>query len=403
MRTLTWERDRIITEIRERIWLYLSASTQPADLALDAAGLLQLTEANLITLARIYLLLSDEVGTALDRVPYLLRRLPTTSAYAEDRSTERVRGAIQWQPTLLARYATGLRNLYVTVPTQRAFQTPENELLVFVLSVIARLSEETGWPDTGHAGRLVAERNATAARWLANRMLGDIEARPPTPRDVARVRTGRNNRRFRAVLAAYEMYQSLFVHLEVAQLQKVIEAHGLVIQPDGVLFEILCLFRTFDALADLGWRLPNPRVFQGGLHCRCEHDSASLDLWYQSTPSALGKGSVYVRTLQSHGFGHTSDLRPDIVLRLTNSETSSWLLLEAKSGRRRGVADSARAALTDLLGYRSAFANTLEHARPPFGLGVAWGADLEPVDQPIMLCTPDRLVAALRLFLRGAK
>jgi hypothetical protein len=74
-------------------------------------------------------------------------------------------------------------------------------------------------------------------------------------------------------------------------------------------------------------------------------------------------------------------------------------LIEAKMGRSRDLAGSARAALFDLLAYRSAFAAVLDGQAGPYGLGVAWGAGLDPDDGDVMLTSPDRLSTALDRFL----
>jgi len=69
----------------------------------------------------------------------------------------------------------------------------------------------------------------------------------------------------------------------------------------------------------------------------------------------------------------------------------TWLVVEAKLRLTRSVEDSARAALFDLLGYRRAFEERLRSQHGPHGLGVAWGVELIPVLDEIMLCSPDRI------------
>jgi hypothetical protein len=54
------------------------------------------------------------------------------------------------------------------------------------------------------------------------------------------------------------------------------------------------------------------------------------------------------------------------------------------------------AAAYDLLAYRTAFAPILNNSEAPYGLGVAWGADLAPRgEHGIVLCTPDTLDQAV--------
>ena len=133
-----------LRRIRDRIWLHLSPTAEfIEEVAPDAAALLQLGEIDLRQLARLHFVASREVGALLDALPRLIRRLSTTSVADEEWSTERLRGAVQWARTIGARAATGTPALYVIAPTQRAYQTPENELLAFVLDAISRLGRET--------------------------------------------------------------------------------------------------------------------------------------------------------------------------------------------------------------------------------------------------------------------
>src|SRR5262245_4322684 len=118
MRTVRWDRNQRIAEIRNRIWLYLTPGAVRESIALDAAALLQLPEADVLTLARIHFLLHPIVQSLTENLPHLLRHLSTSTAYPEEYSTERVRGAIKWPATLAARNTTQLPTLYVTNPAE---------------------------------------------------------------------------------------------------------------------------------------------------------------------------------------------------------------------------------------------------------------------------------------------
>jgi hypothetical protein len=59
-------------------------------------------------------------------------------------------------------------------------------------------------------------------------------------------------------------------------------------------------------------------------------------------------------------------------------------------------ARQARKAANDLLAYRRAFGSLLDDQPEPYGLGLAWGRELEPNSgAEIMLATPDTLASAL--------
>jgi hypothetical protein len=110
----------------------------------------------------------------------------------------------------------------------------------------------------------------------------------------------------------------------------------------------------------------------------------------------LGESSRYTQVQRHHGFPHPSDLRPDIVLRRASGASEHWLLVEVKL--RRSVEEAARAALLGLLAYRRAFDARLGQGADVYGLGFAWGADLQPIPTEAMLCTPDTIKAAITRF-----
>jgi hypothetical protein len=328
----------------------------------------------------------------------LLRQLATTTAHQQEHSAERVRGAILWGSTIAARAAGGLPHLYVTAPARRAFQTPENELLVFVLEAIARLGEQTGWHHSDGEGiqQLVSDRTAAAQRWLQARMLGEVQRRPPTPRSMMRVRTGRHHRHYRHAVSTWERYCSLIAQMDRTQLRELIESTAIVTRQDPTLFELLCTFAVIDALRTCGWH-PGPlRLFRGQLRLAAQRGDQRLDLWYQTTPRALAVSSRYTQVLRQHGFTHVIGLRPDMILRRATDDRERWLLIEVKLYDQ--VQDGARAALQNLLAYRRAFDARLEGSDGVYGLGISWGADLQPKPAEIMLCTPDTIPAAISHF-----
>lgn len=391
MRTLSWDRAARIADVRERIWLYLSpASGLEKNTWLEAAALLQLSTQDVLTLARLHFLLTAEVQALLDGLPLLLRQLATTTAYQEEQSAERIRGAIRWNATVAARAASGLPHLYVTSPARRAFQTPENELLVFVLDAIAKLGQQTGWHNTQGEGirQPISERTSAAQRWLQARPLREVERQPPTPRGLARMRTGRHHRRYRHAISTWNRYCTLIAELDTRELRDLVESTAIITRGDATLFELVCTFAVIDALRANGWGTKPLRLFGGQLQLTAQRGSERLDLWYQTTPGQLTVSSRYTKVLRQHGFANSHDLRPDLVLRRADGHSERWLLIEVKL--RSSVQAAARAALVDLLAYRRTFDSGMDGQVGVYGLGIAWGADLQPTGTEVMLCTPRR-------------
>jgi hypothetical protein len=401
MRSLVWRRQDLIDRVRADIWRYLTpASTVETEL-LEAAALLNMAPSDLRAIGGLQFLTSPELEELLGQLPFLLRRLATTTTHEEEWSLERIRGSIQWGRTIGLRYATGIPHLYVTAPSRRAYQTPENELLVFMLDETVRLGRLSGWhrSSSDEAGRLVSSRVSQAERWLQSRMLTEIDRRPITPKLVARVRAGRFKRRYQAVLDSYDRYRTLVGTLDRSAIRNAVEQHGLITRDDPTLFELLCTFTLLDDLQSLGWTLDRLRLWQGAIRIQGTRDGATLDIAYQSTPRALSTGSIYRQAQQHHDIS-PGGLRPDLVLHLHRADESQrWLLVEVKGGIRRTVQECARAAAYDLLAYRHAFSPALEDAPNPYGLGIAWGAELLPGAGEIALCTPDSLRSALSSIL----
>ena len=396
METLPWSRRDLIARVRSDLWRYLTPAASIERELLDAAALLQISPHELRVLGRLQFLVSDEVGKLLSELPWLVRRLATTTAKEEEWSAERVRGAIQWGRTIGVRQSTGIPHLYVTAPARRAYQTPENELLVLVLEAVVSIGRSTGWHRSAAeaVGKVIASRVSDAERWLQMRALGEVERRPVSGTKLARVRSGRHRRRYATTLDAYARYRLLVERLDRPSIRAAVEMFGLVSRDDATLFEIFCTIRTLDALRLQGWKLGKLGLFEGALRLRGHRDDVAIEVFYQSTPSALSRRSVYRSVQQSHAMT-IGALRPDLVIRVDAPTGRRWLLIEVKGGKRE-VADSLRAAAYDLLAYRTAYAPELDTQDGIYGVGIAWGEAVVPnFDTGIALCSPDTISVAL--------
>jgi hypothetical protein len=401
MKSLEWDRDAVIADVRDSIWRYVSPSSRFGPYGvLIAAALLRWPEADALRLGELQFLLSDEVGEFLAAMPRLMRRLSTSSAREEQWTTERLLGPVQWNRTLSLRAATGSPLLYVTAPAGRVYQTAENELLVHVLDAVATAGRSSTWAGSRSEQRpaaMVRGRLSEALRWQQSRMLVAIERVRPTARSLARIKSGRSRQHYAPVLDAHSKLMSLVEQLDRQAIRKAVEQTALVTADDAILFELLTTFRVVEVLTAQGWRLRPFGLFAGSISTRGYHlDGRPLRLWYQSTPAGLRPGSRYRQVLEAHSFDRRYDPRPDLVLQWTDlAGHDRWLLVECKL-RKPGARHAARAALADLLSYRRAFDAVLEDAGQPYGLGVAWGAGLSPAaGAEVVLCTPDTLSEAV--------
>jgi hypothetical protein len=297
------------------------------------------------------------------------------------------------------RAATGLPHLYVTEPARRAYQTPENELLVFLIDETVRLGKLSGWyhSTSQTVGQLLSTRTHEAERWRHVRALSSVERRAITPLRISRIRSGRHRRRYQAVLDAWSVYQELLGRLDRDAIKDAVETHGLVTQDDPTLFELLTTFRVIDVISNAGWKTQPLHLWEGGLQLQAQRGTEQLTLHYQQTPTGLSRGSHYAAVQRAHGLP-AGGLRPDLVLHRPDQGDQQWLLIEVKGGE-RAVERSARAALLDLLAYRRAYEPALESSAR-YGVGVAFGAELAPSQSgEIAIATPDNLEPALAPFL----
>lgn len=397
MNTIRWERHDVITRVRRDIWRHITQAARTDDeILLYAGALLQMRTGEIRTLAQLHFVLSNAVEGLLAQMPFLVRRLATTTVAETEVTAERVRGAIRWGETFAARATTGLPHVFATAPARRAYDTPENQLLRFALTAIAQVGRRTGWhrSTSPTVGDEVRKRVADATRWLHTRSLSDTATRPPSARIMMRVRSGRRRRSYASVLEVVELHQKYIARLDRQAVREAVEHHALVTSRDPILLELLCTFIVIRTLKELGWPT-HVGLIHPPLLLSSSKGAKRLDLYYQHAPTDLTAGSIYRSVQRAHKFAAVGGLIPDMALRLTGPDGSRWLLIEVK-GIERSVAASARAAASDLFAYRRAFDPMLRSQTAPYGIGVAWGSELTPDESSeVILCTPDTLPTAL--------
>jgi hypothetical protein len=325
-----WSRSAAIAKIRDEIWRFVTqAARTDDDVLLEAAALLQMPAREIRTLAQLHFILSDEVRTLVKSMPDLLRRLTNTTAQEIESSAERLRGPVVWNETFAARATSGLRHHFVTAPTRRAFDTPENRLLVFDLDAIVSVGRRTGWHRSSSegVGALVRDTTSEATRWRAARSLQGVTLRPPPPADVVRVRTGRRRRHYQSVLEVYALYQRYMRRLDRDAIRDAVENHALVTSRDPVLLELLCLFGVIRALRRQGWVAQPGGLIQTPLVFAGIKRGISIEVYYQHAPAALTEGSRYRTIQKEHAFAATGGLIPDLVLRFSGAGGVRWVVV----------------------------------------------------------------------------
>ena len=137
-------------------------------------------------LASVLLLSSREADRLLKAMPGLSRALTIGTQGRPERSGGELRGPILWAETMAARAASsGDPSCFVYTVAARAYDTPENRVLVAALKALADAGRTVDIRtlrarDTALA-RLINERSGTAIRWLEHRALVDVAMRPGQP------------------------------------------------------------------------------------------------------------------------------------------------------------------------------------------------------------------------------
>jgi hypothetical protein len=395
--TGAWDRDAVVREIRDRIWLHLSPASTGTSVLLEAAALLRLPDDDVARLGDLHLLLHPATDALLKASPQLLRRLGSTTTRTTEAGLAGVRGPVDW-PATARRRALDRTPTVVTHPSMRDNDVPPSRLLALLLREISARAESLnlrrGQPGT--TGAEVADRGSQAAALAAHRGLRSVVPSPPSTRDLAAMANPRFARRNAAVLDAWAVYDPLVRRRDPAAVREAVEGHGLAVASDGALFEVLVLFRLRDALLQSGWSLTHLGLFGGRLRFEGTRGADRLTVAFQALPQALRDVSRYVAAQQAHGEPLVSDLRPDLVLRFSAATRPPvWLLVEAKTTV-TGVARRVlvRRALHDLLAYRWAYDPALT-GQPFWGLGVVWGRGLSAAEHDVRVCTLDRLREAL--------
>jgi hypothetical protein len=152
---------------------------------------------------------SRQADQLLDRMHEIVRSLAVATTSSPSRAEGEVRGPVLWSETAAARASSpGASNVFICASPVKAYDTDENQVLVFALASIrdaARAADPTGHSH-GHDEVIRRARyNGTRAiRALEHRTLASMRPRRPTARAVQKARTGLRARNYRSAVAVLE-------------------------------------------------------------------------------------------------------------------------------------------------------------------------------------------------------
>lgn len=153
---------------------------------------------------------SPEAEDLLDAMPHLVRSLAISSAVGLELCQGDVRGPIQWSETMSARAnSAGDPNVFVCASPMRAYDTPENRVLVAALLSISNAARQV---DVGSLrsrdtplARRIRDNGNMARRYLDHRALTNVPRVRPSARDRKRTRSGNRRRQYAPAMAVLDV------------------------------------------------------------------------------------------------------------------------------------------------------------------------------------------------------
>lgn len=188
--------------VAEALW---AAAAAPVDSVRAAETLIGLTPAAARLTAAVVLTTSPEVDVLVAALPRMVRSLTVATNARTERLFGEIRGPIVWNETLAARAATaGDPQLFVCTSLKRAYDTPENRVLVASLRAIADagvLVERQGLRTrNSDLARHVRHNAGMAMRYLDHRAITGVSPSPDR-RDIMRARSGKHRAAYAPALA----------------------------------------------------------------------------------------------------------------------------------------------------------------------------------------------------------
>jgi hypothetical protein len=192
------------------LWGRLTPGTPPADALCAFTGLSHPVARQVVgtTVAG-----SPEAGDLLERMPATVRSLAISTTVSTERCYGEIRGPVMWSETISARSATaGDPGLFVCAVPAKAYDTPENRVLVAALAaVVAAGREAAASGEDPHDPAFVATvrravaNGGRARRWLEHRALETVPRDRLDGREMRRTRTGNRRRVYRPAVRLLEV------------------------------------------------------------------------------------------------------------------------------------------------------------------------------------------------------
>lgn len=350
------ERAKLLAYVKQHLPAFLHrGATEQHDPVGDVRELLNLEPEDLERVKAVHQCLDERILTFGSALAAGLRN-PITSSTRPPETSQTVRGPVDWGATLRRRSVeAGNPTLYVVRPAERIFDTPENQVLAWLLQHLRGAVDKAGAKGADPADEEalgwftrisalgVQLKRAQRVHWLRG-----VRPQAPTAEALARLRQARTTFYARHVLQAAESILR-WRNPTDEELTDILCQRYFRPEETWRLFEVSVALRLARAFAEQSAKPRRTRLLVGGGRATFARyslpDGDEVALIYQAWPSLTVSGRRQLVALR-HDF-RPGPSRPDLFIRRTG-ELEDAAVLELKATYRPGYLG---AGLSQLLGY----------------------------------------------------
>lgn len=375
--------NQIVNYSSRLLWRFVQQNAKEAEAEEVLLNLSGLTKRDLIMLADIRLLLSDEVQQLLNYIaPKIISRLSKESVNENISSRGNIRGRINWHKTIGERATAGNdTSLYVYSQRAQIFDLPENRLLLYIIRQInekarkfvsedyinltwyAEAEDDSKWVEK------VSIISSRSARLLRNPYITKIgNLYELSDRIIEQTKRCRSShyKELAAIAERFVMCQ----RNPLSYLND--ELNGNIFEPLNydTLYEIAVLFKTIYSCLENGWEETRTGLIGSSSESvsTLVKNDRELVIYYQKLPKLMAQISSYGPLMAEYGLSEKLR-RPDIILQIRNGQYTEFIIVEVKrSQRREYLVDGSY----KLLGYLKDFEQIKDDATSLRGFLVGW-------------------------------
>ncbi|WP_280471515.1 hypothetical protein [Nocardia cyriacigeorgica] len=344
-------RKTLIGEVKAFMPAFLSSETRErADRVAATSELLGIPSSALKRALAVHIMLSDDTRAFIAALPNGVRR-PITASTRPRVAGRTITSGIDWAATTRHNAtANPAGGEWVTRPSSRVFNLPENQALAWVLTTLVERAQTAAPGGIGSLAEWAQEIRAAEAKVLECKRTAWLEGVPAEwPGDGVYQRLSADRLGFyrtRVARTARQLRSLIINPSPETQVQALCSRYFEPSQ-DWKLFEIGILLRLCRSLDAIGHRVVRKAHFDAKLfaHYRLDCDR-EVRIWYQSWP-AQDEYSELQDAASYYGLRATN--RPDITVQISvNGITMRVIVLELKASN---ASEYLGSGLSQLQGY----------------------------------------------------